>query len=197
MTSAPAATRLSGCIIVVVQPLAKKWDETSGAGGFLIRMSGVEDNPSVEPYRVTDQVGHLLRKAYQRHLAIFQENAVDPSLTSVQFVTLCALRDNGPISQGELVKATAVDQATIRGIIDRLKSKNLIEISRDAHDGRKVIVSLLPSGEAILEQMYPRAYSISEKTMGPLNPAEQVALLYLLRKIADVDADPNGLAEAG
>ena len=53
-------------------------------------MSGVEDNPSVEPYRVTDQVGHLLRKAYQRHLAIFQENAVDPSLTSVQFVTLCA-----------------------------------------------------------------------------------------------------------
>jgi DNA-binding MarR family transcriptional regulator len=165
------------------------------AGEVLTRMSSVEDNSSSELYRVTDQVGHLLRKAYQRHLAIFQENAVDPSLTSVQFVTLCALHDNGPISQGELVRATAVDQATIRGIIDRLKSRSLIEISRDANDGRKVIVSLLPAGEALLEQMYPRARSISEKTVAPLNPAEQVALLYLLRKIADVDVDTDGSAD--
>ncbi|TCR79523.1 MarR family transcriptional regulator [Rhizobium sp. BK376] len=160
-------------------------------------MSNGEGNSPGGPYRVTDQVGHLLRKAYQRHLAIFQDNAIDPSLTSVQFVTLCALRDNGPISQGELVKATAVDQATIRGIIDRLKSKNMIEISRDAYDGRKVIVSLMPAGEAILEQMYPRARSITEKTMGPLNPAEQVALLYLLRKIADVDPDAVDVADVG
>ena len=42
-------------------------------------------------YHVTEQVGHLLRKAYQRHLSIFQTNASDPDLTSVQFVTLCAL----------------------------------------------------------------------------------------------------------
>jgi hypothetical protein len=29
-----------------------------------------------------------MRKAYQCHLAIFQENASDPNLTSVQFATL-------------------------------------------------------------------------------------------------------------
>ncbi len=69
---------LSGCIIVMVQPLAKHGMKRVAREVFLIRMSGVEDNPSVEPYRVTDQVGHLLRKAYQRHLAIFRENAVDP-----------------------------------------------------------------------------------------------------------------------
>ncbi|MDX3926844.1 MAG: MarR family transcriptional regulator [Shinella sp.] len=139
-------------------------------------------------YRVTEQVGHLLRKAYQRHLSIFQENAVDPNLTSVQFVTLCALHDLGPVSQTELVKATAVDQATIRGIIDRLKARGLIDVSRDADDGRKVIMSLLPAGEAILEEMYPRARIITEQTMSRLNVAEQVALLYLLRKISEEDA---------
>ncbi len=74
----------------------------------------MNEHDGQEPYRVTEQVGHLLRKAYQRHLAIFQDNATDPSLTSVQFVTLCALHDLGPVSQAELVKATAVDQATIR-----------------------------------------------------------------------------------
>lgn len=146
-----------------------------------------EQTGEANEYRVTEQVGHLLRKAYQRHLSIFQENAADPNLTSVQFVTLCALHDLGPVSQTELVKATAVDQATIRGIIDRLKARGLIEISRDATDGRKVIMSLLPAGEAVLEEMYPRARTITEQTMRRLNAAEQVALLYLLRKIGEDD----------
>lgn len=35
-------------------------------------------------YHVTEQVGHLLRKAYQRHHSIFQANSSDPDLTSVQ-----------------------------------------------------------------------------------------------------------------
>lgn len=135
-------------------------------------------------YTFTQQVGHLLRKAYQKHLAIFQENASDPHLTSVQFVTLCALRDNGASSQAELVKATAVDQATIRGIIDRLKARGLITISKDGQDGRKVIMSLLPAGQAVLDGMYPKAHLITELTMKRLNPAERIALLYLLRKVS-------------
>jgi len=85
-------------------------------------------------YHVTEQVGHLLRKAYQRHLSIFQTNASDPDLTSVQFVTLCALHDLGPSSQVELVKATSVDQATIRGIVDRLKVRGLVNLSKDEAD---------------------------------------------------------------
>ncbi|SFB61645.1 DNA-binding transcriptional regulator, MarR family [Rhizobium sp. NFR07] len=143
-----------------------------------------------EQYKVTEQVGHLLRKAYQRHLSIFQSNANDPDLTSVQFVTLCALHDLGPSSQVELVKATSVDQATIRGIVERLKARGLIDLSRDKIDGRKVIISLLPKGEAVLQQMYPQGHIISEQTMKRLNPAERVALLFLLRKIADED-DPK------
>jgi DNA-binding MarR family transcriptional regulator len=149
-----------------------------------------DDKDTKEPglqarYLVTEQAGHLLRKAYQRHLAIFQSNASDPHLTAVQFVTLCVLRDNGPSSQAELVKATAVDQATIRGIIDRLKARGLIDISKDKQDGRKVIMSLLPPGQAVLDEMYPTAHLITELTMKRLNPAERVALLYLLRKVSE------------
>jgi len=139
-------------------------------------------------YKVTEQVGHLLRKAYQRHLSIFQEGTIDPDLTSVQFVTLCALHDLGSSSQGELVKATSVDQATIRGIVDRLKARGLVELSKDEADGRKVIIAIQPKGEALLQTMYPQARQISEKTMARLNPAERVALLFLLRKIAEDDA---------
>jgi DNA-binding MarR family transcriptional regulator len=87
------------------------------------------------------------------------------------------------------VKATSVDQATIRGIVERLKARGLIDLSKDEADGRKVVISLLPKGEALLQDMYPQAYLISEKTVARLNPAERIALLYLLRKIADDETD--------
>jgi len=139
------------------------------------------------PYDVTEQVGHLLRKAYQRHTAIFQQQACDPQLTSIQFVTLCALRDHGPSSQAELIKATAVDQATIRGIVERLKARELVQLSPDPGDRRKVIVELTDSGAALLDAMIPCARQISELSMGSLNAGERVAILYLLRKMIDSD----------
>ncbi|UVK49571.1 MarR family transcriptional regulator (plasmid) [Mesorhizobium sp. AR07] len=144
----------------------------------------------VDRYVFSDQVGYLLRRAYQRHLAIFQANAGDPQLTAVQFSTLCALKDNGPQSQSELVKATSVDQGTIRGIIDRLKDRGLIAFSKDPADARKVIVSITAAGLQLLERTVPHALEITELTMKHLNPAERMALLHTLRLLGE-DADTN------
>ncbi|WP_279483608.1 MarR family winged helix-turn-helix transcriptional regulator [Aureimonas sp. SK2] len=140
------------------------------------------------PYDFTEQVGYLLRRAYQRHLAIFQAESADGQLTAVQFSTLCALKDNGAQSQGELVRQTGIDQATIRGIVDRLRARGLIELSKDPQDGRKVITGITPAGLALLDEMVPRAKRITELTMQRLNPAERMALIHTLRIIADVDA---------
>lgn len=136
-------------------------------------------------YDFSEQVGHLLRRAYQRHLAIFQANAADPQLTSTQFVTLCALRDGGPSAQADLIRATGIDQATIRGIVDRLGRRGLVGFQSDPRDQRKVIVNLTPAGGALLDLMIPRALAISELTMGGLNPAERAAIMFALRKMID------------
>ena len=135
-------------------------------------------------YDFTEQIGHLMRRVYQRHLAIFQENTLD-QLTSLQFSTLCALKRLGPSSQAELVAATFVDQATIRGIIDRLGKRNLVILSRDANDGRKVIISISDQGLSLLKSMIPRARTITELTVADLNPAENLALHFILRKMID------------
>jgi len=145
-----------------------------------------QDQPlSPDPYAFSEQVGHLLRKAYQRHMAIFQQNVGDSQLTAVQFVTLCAVRDRGPSSLTELVKATAVDQATIRGIVERLKARDLITLEPDPEDRRKVIVTLSDAGRQRIEETVPNAARISELTMSKLNPAERVAILFLLRKLIE------------
>ena len=144
------------------------------------------DKPDEEEYDVIQQVGHLLRRCYQRHLAIFQETMPEHSVTSVQFVAMCALRDNGPSSQAELVKLTAIDQATIRGIIDRLRVRGFIQLSKDKIDARKVIISLTAEGTNVLEELIPKAKEISRLTMGDLNAAEQLALLVVLKKMIDM-----------
>jgi DNA-binding MarR family transcriptional regulator len=140
---------------------------------------------SDSPYAFTEQVGHLLRKAYQRHMAIFQQNVGESQLTAVQFITLCAVRDNGPSSLTELVALTAVDQATIRGIVERLKARELVELGHDAKDRRKLIVHLSETGRVAVEQTEPCARQISELTLSNLNPGERVAMLFLLRKMID------------
>ena len=146
------------------------------------------DTKSDESYAFSDQIGYLLRRAYQRHLAIFQTNAADPSLTSTQFVTLCALRDNGPSPQTDLIQATGIDQATIRGIIDRLAKRQLVELRTDADDRRKSIVVLTQEGRDAVNGMLSSAKAISESTLSSLNPAEQVALLFILRKMIGLPA---------
>ncbi len=149
----------------------------------LRRPASRQETDAAAAYDFREQVGHLLRKTYQRHVAIFQQHASDPNLTAVQFVALCALRDHGPSSQSELVRATAVDQGTIRGIMDRLKARALISLSADPQDRRKVIASLTPKGAAALDEMVPCAQHITELTLQNLNAAERVALMFLLRKM--------------
>ena len=148
---------------------------------------GRTDGAAEPPYHVTDQVGHLLRRAYQRHLAIFQQTIPDSQLTSAQFVALCAVRDNGPCSLSEIVKVTAIDQATIRGVVERLKGRALLAVGHDATDRRKVVLSLTPAGVQLLAEMIPFAEHITEETFGRLNQAERVAIIYLLRKMSDFD----------
>lgn len=142
-------------------------------------------DPAVADYFFTAQVGHLLRKVYQRHQAIFQQNIGEAQLTAVQFITLCALRETGPCAQTDLVRITAVDQATIRGVVDRLKARGLIAVIQDTQDKRKVILSLTPEGIAQVGDTIPRARQVTELTYGSLNAAERIALDFLLKKMLE------------
>jgi DNA-binding MarR family transcriptional regulator len=144
-----------------------------------------------ESYDFSRQIGHLLRKAYHRHLAIFQDNACDPRMTSVQFATLCALRDHGASTQVELIRATGIDQATIRGIIDRLAARGFVSFLEDPNDGRKVIIDLTPAGAGAVAAMIPCAIVATEMTFGDLDAVERVALTQVLRKMIAAPTNPS------
>ncbi len=80
---------------------------------------------------------------------------------------------SGPSSRVELVKAASVDRATIRGIVERLKARGLIDLSRIQADGRKADdLFSCPRGGPAARKCIPEHYLINEKDgVARLNPA--------------------------
>ena len=89
----------------------------------MVRASQAEPTEGEAGYVLEDQVGHLLRRAHQRHAAIFLENIGAGQLTPLQFAALVKLRDIGEVSQNHLGRLTAMDAATMQGVIRRLLAR--------------------------------------------------------------------------
>jgi len=136
---------------------------------------------AVTPYRLDDQVGHLLRRASQRHLSIYGQAISE--LTPMQFATLAKLTEAGALSQNALGRLTAMDAATIKGVVDRLKKHGLVQTENDKTDRRRTIVSLTPNGRDLLADLIGDAQNISAETLKPLTNSEQAMFLHLLRKL--------------
>jgi len=45
----------------------------------------------------------------------------------------------------------------------------------------------MPAGLALVQSMVPFAFEITEKTFASFNPAERLALVYLLQKMCQAD----------
>lgn len=140
-------------------------------------------SPPADPgaWRLVDQVGFLLRRAQQRHLAIFAEKMAD--LTPTQFSTLAVLGQEGALSQNELGRRTAMDTATIKGVVDRLRARGLVETAKDPLDKRRISVQLTAAGAARIAESFAPSRAISAETLAPLSEAEAETLISLLRKI--------------
>lgn len=135
-------------------------------------------------YRVTDQVGHLLRRAYQRHTAIFQSVVPANKLGAAQFVVLCAVRDHAGATMADIVQATAMDEPAVRGIVERLKWTDLVTVAHEPGDKRHATVTLTALGQTTVTDTLPHAQQISELTFGDLDDSERQQLTSLLRRIS-------------
>lgn len=135
-------------------------------------------------YVLEKQVGHLLRRAHQRHAAIFQDMIGDPQLTPLQFAALVKLHDFGEVSQNELGRRTAMDAATMQGVVKRLHARGLIDRKPDARDRRRVVLSLTADGRSLIAAVLPNGHAISDETLAGLDETERRAFLALLKRLA-------------
>jgi DNA-binding MarR family transcriptional regulator len=123
-------------------------------------------------YVLEEQVGHLIRRAHQRHTALFIAMIGDAQVTTTQYAALVKLYEAGELSQNHLGRLTAMDPATIQGVIRRLTGRKLISHRPDKNDKRRRCLSLTAAGRDLVA------------TLDPLSPAEQQQFVALLKRLS-------------
>jgi MarR family transcriptional regulator, lower aerobic nicotinate degradation pathway regulator len=154
--------------------------DESGAHGATARPTG----SGLFGYVVETQVGFLLRRAHQRHAALFQEGMGEADLTPMQFTALLKTAELGRVTQNQLGRLAAMDPATVQGVVRRLIARGLMRRRPDPMDRRTAVLAPTEAGLALLADAVAHARRITAATLAPLDEAERTQLIDLLRKIA-------------
>ena len=134
------------------------------------------------PYKLEDQVGFIIRKASQKHAAIFLKHMPD-QLTPTQWAALVKIAEMKSVSQNQLGRETAMDVATIKGVVDRLIKREFVTTRADPDDSRKNLIEITKTGKAFIKMSLPKATIITEETLKKLTTGERQILAELLRKL--------------
>lgn len=133
-------------------------------------------------YKIDEQIGFILRLAFQFHTAIFMDRMV-ASLTQAQYATLSKIREMDTCSQSDLVRLIGLDSATINGVVTRMKARGFIAVLEDPDDRRRQILRLTRKGTEVMSQAEAVGVEITAETLAALSPTERTRLVQLLRKM--------------
>ena len=134
-------------------------------------------------YVVETQVGFLLRRAHQRHAAIFLDAMAALDLTPTQFTALIKVVEHGRVTQNLLGRMVATDPATIQGVVRRLTARGLVRRHKDPMDRRTAVLEPTEAGMDAARQAVSVAGHITEATLLPLAGEERRIFLDLLRRL--------------
>ena len=117
---------------------------------------------------------HLLRHARKQDVSSRQGPARLSALSVLVF--------GGPMTLGQLAKVEQVKAPTMSRIVAGLKRSGLARIDSDAHDARRIRVSVTAKGERLLQQARQRRIRVVAETLAHLNASE----LDVLRQAAEL-----------
>jgi DNA-binding MarR family transcriptional regulator len=132
-----------------------------------------------EPLRYT---GHLIRRAQQRHVALWQER-VSAEVSSVQYAALSVLERMPGANQSELGEELDLDRSTIADIVSRLERRGVIERSAHVSDRRRNVLRLTDTGLAEVARLRPLVTEANSELTTGLSAEELTTLRALLTRI--------------
>jgi len=130
---------------------------------------------------------------HQISVGIFLQETQAHGITPVQFAALQTVSQQPLIDQRTLARWIALDTSTTAGVVDRLQARGLLQRSLSPQDRRVRLLSLTPSGEALLQQTRPAVEQAQQLILAPLTPDEQQTFMQLLQRLV---AENNGFSRA-
>lgn len=134
-------------------------------------------------------LGPLARRLNQLHTRLWYEQ-VDQDLTGPQFTVLSLLEIHGDLDQGTLGSLAHLDKSTTAPLLDRLRRRGLVEITKDDADKRRKRVRLTAEGREAAQQLGRSVISVSDQMLAALDAEEREQFLALLHRVLQ-DAPPE------
>lgn len=134
---------------------------------------------------VHDKPGHLIRRCQQIAVALFLDHCAAFDLTPMQYAVLRAVEAEPGIDQITLAGLVALDRSNVARLCAALELRALLRRLPDPQDRRARRLTLTKEGETLLRQAEPEVQRVQDDLLSPLAPAERVAFLAALHRIAE------------
>ena len=140
------------------------------------------DDPRLRDFY--DLPGHILRRSWQRHVAIVDRELGPLGITGAQYVALSAIQIQPGMEQQELSTVIFYDAANTGGIVKRLEAMGVLRRQPSGRSRRGRALYLTPAGEGLLKQAAPAIARVSAALLENLEPDERQTFLALVSKAA-------------
>lgn len=153
----------------------------------------VQDRPDIQVFTEIGIIEHLMRSAVAKSLP--------EGMTYSQWEVLVHFSRSGDgETPAQLARALQVTKGAITNTLQRMQALDLVEISADAHDGRKKRIKVTRQGAGVYSQMLRMVRPHLDQLRGGFTDAEfETALPFLraLRVWLDENRNPGGAAVEG
>jgi len=139
---------------------------------------------------------HLLHKAGQFATEVFAEKVGSNGLTPRQFAVLSVVERHQGLSQTDLVVVTGIDRSTLADIVRRMLKKGLLSRRRTQQDQRAYAIRLSPEGQAVLDDLAPRAAEADEFILAAIPIELREAFMLALKAIVSKSDDGTANGDA-
>jgi MarR family 2-MHQ and catechol resistance regulon transcriptional repressor len=124
-----------------------------------------------------------LARAASRVSASLAEAFTASGLTEGQFAVLEALLHLGPLHPCDLADKMLCSSGNLTLVLDNLEKRGLVRRERGTADRRFITIHLMPPGQTLIEELFPRHVADVVARFGVLTAAEQEELGRLCRKL--------------
>jgi MarR family transcriptional regulator, lower aerobic nicotinate degradation pathway regulator len=98
---------------------------------------------------------------------------------------LAALAEFGPASQAQLGRHARMDRSDVVAAVNALVDQGLVDRAPDPDHGRRNRVTLTEEGDRRLRRLDRALDQVQDDLLGPLPPADRVALTRLLDRLVE------------
>lgn len=153
----------------------------------------MSDQPSGTRARRLGGLMHQLRGV----LGPSPEDLIGIDLPRHQLRALFVVARGGPITVGDLARATGASLASSSSLADRLVRAGHLERTPDATDRRRVLLSITPTGRALVDHLEARFHERFDRLVGAMSEDARASLevgLEAMIRAADelgISGDPR------